>query len=166
MKKFTIPCIFDDLKVPFDIYIGEPVPDADPLEQQAAWLLRERGGIIPAEVRESFRKLHAIALENEVSFEELCVYALGNTDTDAEPDADFIDRATGPSVAEEPANDTDRTAGPDIAVTETLATVLRHAGRQLPPDGVLTTGRLLETLIAADATADWQRVFMQTGEPA
>jgi len=29
------------------------------------------------EVMESFQKLHRIAMDNSVSFEELCVYALG-----------------------------------------------------------------------------------------
>lgn len=77
MKKFTIPCQFGEIRAPFNIYIGEPVADAHPLEQQAAWLLRERGGVIPVEVMDSFKKLQEIALENGVSFEELCVYALG-----------------------------------------------------------------------------------------
>jgi hypothetical protein len=82
MKKFTIPCQFGDVKAPFNIYIGEPVADAHPLEQQAAWLLRERGGVIPAEVMDSFKKLQDIAIENNVSFEDLCVYALGTSQTE------------------------------------------------------------------------------------
>lgn len=80
MKKFTIPCQFGDHMAPFNIYIGDPVADAHPLEQQAAWLLRERGGVIPAEVMDSFKKLQDIAIENNVSFEELCVYALGTSE--------------------------------------------------------------------------------------
>jgi len=95
MKKFTIPCQFGDVKAPFNIYIGEPIRDAHPLEQQAAWLLRERGGVIPPEVMDSFKKLQDIAIENGVSFEELCVYALGtasseppNGSTSAPSDAD------------------------------------------------------------------------------
>jgi hypothetical protein len=75
MKKFIVPCQFGDTKAPFNIYIGEPVDDGHPLEQQAAWLARERGGEIPAEVMDSFAKLHEIAKENGVSFEELCVRA-------------------------------------------------------------------------------------------
>ncbi len=77
MKEFTIPCTFGDTKAPFSVYIGEPAPDAHPLEQQALWLARERGGQFPPEVMDSFAKLHSIAMENKVSFEELCVYALG-----------------------------------------------------------------------------------------
>lgn len=76
MKKFTIPCEFGTVKAPFNVYIGQPAPDTHPLEQQAAWLLRERGGVIPQEVMDSFARLHEIALENGVSFEEIAVYAL------------------------------------------------------------------------------------------
>ena len=79
MKKFTIPCDFGGQKSPFNIYVGSPKPDVHPLKYQAAWLLRERGGQIPSEVMDSFEKLHAISKENNVSFEELCVYALGTT---------------------------------------------------------------------------------------
>ena len=78
MKRFTIPCDFGGEKAPFHVYIGHPVPDSHPLKYQAAWVLEERGGIIPADVMDSFQKLYEIAKENNVSFEELCVYALGN----------------------------------------------------------------------------------------
>lgn len=77
MKRFTVPCSFGSLKSPFDVYIGEPAPSFHPLKYQEAWLLEERGGTIPVDVMESFQKLLNIARENNVSFEELCVYALG-----------------------------------------------------------------------------------------
>lgn len=77
MKKFTIPCDFGGQKAPFNIYVGEPEPSKHPLQHQAHWLSVERGGTIPSEVMDSFQKLHDIAKENNVSFEELCVYALG-----------------------------------------------------------------------------------------
>ena len=77
MKKFTIPCDFNGQKAPFNIYVGEPDPSKHPLQNQAHWLSTERGGNIPPEVMDSFQKLHEIAKENGVSFEELCVYALG-----------------------------------------------------------------------------------------
>lgn len=77
MKKWAIPCQFGALTAPFNIYVGEPVSDAHPLEQQAAWLMRERGGVVPVAAYDSFDQLHAIALENGVSFEALCDYALG-----------------------------------------------------------------------------------------
>jgi len=79
MNRFTIQCEFGTLKSPFHIYVGEPAPDRHPLENQAHWLSRERNGLIPTEVRESFGKLHTIATENNVSFEKLCVYALGSS---------------------------------------------------------------------------------------
>jgi Domain of unknown function (DUF2610) len=77
MKRFTIPCDFGGQKAPFHIYVGEPDPDSHPLQYQAEWLRKERGGSIPAEVMESFKKLQDISVDNNVSFEELCVYALG-----------------------------------------------------------------------------------------
>jgi hypothetical protein len=76
-EHFMIPCDFGSTRVPFPIYVGEPVVDAHPLEQQAAWLARERGGQVPVEVMDSFAKLLAIATENNVSFAELTVYAMG-----------------------------------------------------------------------------------------
>jgi hypothetical protein len=77
VKKFTIPCDFAGTKAPFNIYVGEPAPGVHPLQHQAYWLSTERSGTIPAEVMDSFQKLAEIARENGVSFEELCVYALG-----------------------------------------------------------------------------------------
>lgn len=78
MKKFKIPCDFKGIKVPFDLYVGEPDNELHPLHFQQEWLSRERGGSIPKEVMDSFKKLHNIAIENNVSFEELCMYALGS----------------------------------------------------------------------------------------
>lgn len=77
MQHFMIPCDFGGRKAPFPIYVGEPKVDAHPLHYQAWWLSSARGGTIPQEVMDSFEKLHKIALENNVSFEELCVYAMG-----------------------------------------------------------------------------------------
>jgi Domain of unknown function (DUF2610) len=78
MERFTIPYDFDGIKYSFHIYIGIPCTGLHPLKYQAAWLKEERGGYVPQDVMDSFEKLHKIALENNVSFEELCVYALGN----------------------------------------------------------------------------------------
>lgn len=78
MKRFTVPCDFGDKKHPFHVYIGEPVPNVHPLKYQAAWLKAKRGGKVPDDVMVSFEKLQKIALENNVSYEDLCVYALGN----------------------------------------------------------------------------------------
>jgi hypothetical protein len=76
MKKFTIPCDFGGKKAPFDVYIGLPKKGNHPLHHQAHWLASERGGTIPAEVMESFSKLLDLSEKNNVSFEDLCVYAL------------------------------------------------------------------------------------------
>jgi Domain of unknown function (DUF2610) len=77
MKRFTVPCDFAGEKYPFHVYVGEPLPSCHPLKYQASWLREIRGGAVPAEVMDSFARLAAIAHENNVSFEDLCVYALG-----------------------------------------------------------------------------------------
>jgi len=87
MKKFKMPCHFDGKKIPFDLYVGEPDDELHPLHYQKEWLSNERGGAIPKEVMESFEKLHKIAVEKKVSFEELCMYALGSASEDGEKKA-------------------------------------------------------------------------------
>ena len=77
MKRFNVPCKFGDTKAPFHIYIGNPGGDVHPLFFQQAWLKEQRGGVIPQEVMDSFSKLVVISRQNNVSFEDLCVYALG-----------------------------------------------------------------------------------------
>ena len=83
MKKFTVPCDFGGQKAPFTIYIGDPEPKHHPLNFQSNWLSKERGGTIPAEVMDSIAKLKDIADQNNVSFEDLCVYALGAAQQEA-----------------------------------------------------------------------------------
>lgn len=77
MKRLTIPCDFGGQKIPFHLYVGDPEPSKHPLQHQAHWLSSERGGSIPPEVMESFEKLHNIAKENGIPFEDLCMYAMG-----------------------------------------------------------------------------------------
>ncbi len=85
IKKFSIPCDFNGQKSPFTIYIGDPEPNHHPLNFQSSWLSKERGGNIPSEVMDSISKLKALADKNGVSFEDLCVYALGTAqEEDAE----------------------------------------------------------------------------------
>jgi len=62
---------------PFVICIGEPEQGHHPLHFQADWLQKQRGGTIPPQVMDSVAKLKKLSEENNVSFEELCVYALG-----------------------------------------------------------------------------------------
>jgi hypothetical protein len=77
VKKFSVPCDFGGQKSPFTIYIGDPEPKHHPLHFQAEWLSKERGGAIPGEVMESIARLKELAENNNISFEDLCVYALG-----------------------------------------------------------------------------------------
>lgn len=77
IKKFTIPCDFGGNKFPFQVYVYDYSKDAPyrGIDDQAEWLLQARGGVVPIEVRDSFKKLQNIAWENNVSFPELCMYA-------------------------------------------------------------------------------------------
>lgn len=76
MKKFTIPCEFGGKRSPFAIYIGEPEPLHHPIHFQSEWLSKHRGGTVPSEIMDSITKLHELAKKNNVSLEDLCVYAL------------------------------------------------------------------------------------------
>lgn len=84
MKKFAINCNFGGKMSPFTVYIGNPEGDHHPLQFQAEWLSKERGGTIPAEVMQSLAKLKEVADKNGVSFEELCTYALQSAFLDSE----------------------------------------------------------------------------------
>ncbi|MBP9791838.1 MAG: DUF2610 domain-containing protein [Rickettsiales bacterium] len=77
MKKLTVPCDFNGVKSPFTIYVGSPKDDHHPIHFQSDWLSKERGGNVPQEVMDSLSQLRDIATKNGVSFEDLCVYALG-----------------------------------------------------------------------------------------
>ena len=90
MKKFTINCDFNGQMAPFTICLGEPEANHHPLHFQADWLSKERGGTVPPQVMDAIQKLKDLSKENSVSFEELCVYALGaaQQEKDAEKEAE------------------------------------------------------------------------------
>jgi|GEM_PF-6748424 len=82
-KLFNIPCNVNGVLIPVQFYIhgGVPGKDADPIADQARWIEEERGVRVPEDMRDSLRKLAAIAHENNVDFVDLCTYAL-NTPTE------------------------------------------------------------------------------------
>ena len=95
MKRFTVPTDFGGKKYPFHVYVvdhgdgplcksqAEPLDPTEPcvgyagIDDQVLWVRELRGGKIPDDVVDSFQKLYTIAKENNVSFTELTVYALG-----------------------------------------------------------------------------------------
>jgi tetratricopeptide (TPR) repeat protein/tRNA A-37 threonylcarbamoyl transferase component Bud32 len=79
-KRFTVPCDFNGTKYPFHIYVTNYVEPHDIIADQTRWLRDVRGGTMPTEVIDSFKRLYKIAKENNVSFIDLCVYALGTAD--------------------------------------------------------------------------------------
>ena len=74
MKRFTIPTDFGGVKCPFNVYVAD---SWEFLEDQFTWVEKVRGGKVPREVVDSFRRLYTIAKDNKVSYQDLCVYALG-----------------------------------------------------------------------------------------
>ena len=88
MKRFSINCQINGQLAPFHVYVGEPDPSKHPLQNQSNWLSSEKGGSIPQEVMDSFAKLHKISKENNVPFEDLCVYALETANKDEEKGPD------------------------------------------------------------------------------
>ncbi len=119
MKKFTINCDFGGQMAPFTIYVGQPEPGHHPLHFQGEWLSKERGGTIPAQVMDAISKLKDLAEKNKVSFEELCVYALGAAQQDGAEAADPA--AEGSEVEapiEAPVEEVEKDAGPVDEVVE------------------------------------------------
>lgn len=85
-KRFTVTADFNGISYPLPVYITNVPLPKHPLEDQARWLKEERGGIIPEETMEQFQRLQKIAADNNVSFVDLCMYALGEIKTnEAEP---------------------------------------------------------------------------------
>lgn len=87
VKKFTVPCDFGGMSSPFTVYIGQPEQKHHPLHFQAEWLTKHRGGVIPRDIMENIAKLYELAEKNNVSFEELCVYALSDEEPEKDKDA-------------------------------------------------------------------------------
>lgn len=82
VRRITVPADFNGIKSPFDVYIRQ-WPDDYPftgIEGQAKWLSEFRDGTVAPNVITSFGKLHQFARDNDLSFPDLAVYALGATD--------------------------------------------------------------------------------------
>lgn len=115
MKKFTINCDFGGQMSPFTIFIGEPESEHHPLHFQADWLSKQRNGTIPSQVMDAIAKLKELADKNNVSLEELCVYALGSVGADESGAV----AAEGEAIAEQEEVASDA-SGEQITSTETI----------------------------------------------
>lgn len=93
MKKFSINCQFGGQTAPFTVYIGAPKDKNHPLQFQADWLAKERGGNIPQEVMNSLSKLMELAAKNNVPFEDLCAYALEAAQTPGQQQVENYNKA-------------------------------------------------------------------------
>jgi hypothetical protein len=52
-----------------------------------------------------------------------------------------------------------------LALSETVLDAMRQAAGERRDGEPLTTGRILATLVRVDLSADWQRLWLQTGDP-
>lgn len=108
MKMFVIPCDVNGQKVPVQFYIGEPAPNLHPIKYQSSWISMQRGVTVPADVLGSLQKLFEIAVENKVSFVDLCTYALNYPTEQNAPAASPSNDPSSPSeetpTVEEPLN--------------------------------------------------------------
>ncbi len=82
MKRFTAPVtfIYDQFgtKYAWHIYIRDPYAGRNPVDDFIHLTEYWTGAVIPQEIQDSFRRLLKIAEENNVSFQDLCVYAIGD----------------------------------------------------------------------------------------
>src|SRR4051812_34914212 len=80
MKQFTVPCEFPGLQGRFGtyMYMRDPYKGSDPVEEEFYRVEHYDGAIIPNDVKDGFRTLLQIAIENKLSFTDLTVYALGD----------------------------------------------------------------------------------------
>jgi hypothetical protein len=76
VKEFSIPCDFSGQKINVIFLIGSPNPDKHPIHFQSTWLSSVKGGVVPSDIMESIQKLYNLATKHNVSFEELCYYAI------------------------------------------------------------------------------------------
>ncbi len=60
------------------MYIWDAEESIIPLNNQFEWIEKARGCTVAPDIKDSFNKLFNIAKENNVSFEDLAVYALSN----------------------------------------------------------------------------------------
>lgn len=121
MKKFTVPCDFNGAKSPFTIYVGAPKEDHHPIHFQSDWLSKERGGTVPAEVMDSLSQLKDIANKNGVSFEDLCVYALGAAQQDSESEGGEDDEGYEDNASDTSNDDADSADGVPVATAQVPA---------------------------------------------
>lgn len=72
MKFFTFNADGGDVRV----YVGEPKASNHPFANQSTWLGKERGIQIPADIMKAADQLHKMAIEHDISFCDLYLYAI------------------------------------------------------------------------------------------
>ncbi|MCA2992770.1 YHS domain-containing (seleno)protein [Gemmatimonas sp.] len=100
MKRFTVHLRRspNEAGFPFNVYIPPPLAYQG-IDHMVRWAKEVRGLETPNDVATSFRKLHEIAKQNNVSFPELAVYALGQAERERREQAASTAPAPNPRDA-------------------------------------------------------------------
>jgi hypothetical protein len=138
LKRFTISADFDGVKQPVHVYVADSWQF---LADQFTWVERVRGGKVPRDVVDSFRRVYDTARQRRVSYRDLCVYELGQANADDAGPAD----AQSP-VARRPAKADPNNILPELAAAKQAAAAGRPAARR---QLALRYARLAEDEVAA-----------------
>ncbi len=156
MRKFTVNCNFGGQISPTTIYLGAPKTDHHPLQFQADFISKEQGGVIPGEFMEAISKLKELAEKNTVSFEDLCVYALGSAKQNQEGDPE-----AGAETGVEAKTDTETgtEAGAETGVeaktdTETGTEAVAETGVEAKTDTETGTEAVAETGVETETKGE------------
>ena len=145
VKQFTIPCQFksgstDNTTARVTFYIGHPDGAHHPIHFQSEWLSGTKGGVVSQDLMDTLGKLHDLAKENGVDFENLCYYALisatehsinGVTQDDIHKYADEFVKNENLGIMQ----DSDISTQSEIDTKNKLSDVAHDAEKTKPEDG-------------------------------
>mmetsp|Transcript_27371 Transcript_27371/g.75458 ORF Transcript_27371/g.75458 Transcript_27371/m.75458 type:complete len:798 (-) Transcript_27371:1539-3932(-) len=122
VKKYRLPVKKSGQVSWITIEIGSAIEGADPLEDQARLLREDYSVEIASDIRESFRKIHALALQNNVPLTELCDYALSSSSTPSGDEDDGTATTAGTSTEGSAGEDEDPLDRDRLALLEGTVT--------------------------------------------
>jgi uncharacterized protein len=154
LKRFTIPIQCAGNRQTYNIFLWDSTGPENPATEQIEWLKASRGCTVNGDVTSAFEKLYQIALENNVSFTDLAVYALASQDSAS-------DKKPATRPAEEASSNGNSSVTPhfaasglkqtidDIARFESVKNLAKASVRpDLPPE---TLANQLEAALSTDA---------------
>lgn len=79
MKRITAPVDIDGVSFPYHLYVVHGKQGYRELQDQVVWLREYLGAKINKKITDSFHRLNKIAIDNDVDFAELVIYAMEGT---------------------------------------------------------------------------------------